>query len=247
MGAIILSASRGALLFLPEHDSSGLQWMSFSPGNIWGCQNIKWLGWGGAHKKYMLGTMIKTLGALGSPKQRVIQSNMECMQTEKPRPIVLLSSFDRWETWGWKGKHSTELLPRNRGLSWDSNTAQYNSKTLTPSYQICCLVPLCRLVASPTYHFSMRQSAKWDSEFLCLRWCWLLPLSPFRFSPESIAQMSRILPMSIPERLPSQPSLGVRWCLTKTLSLFCFYYSTSKREFLEQSPSVMTFRLLRRK
>lgn len=106
---------------------------------------------------------------------RVVQSNMECMQTEKPRPIVLLSSFDRWETWGWKGKHSTELLPRNRGLSWDSNTARYNSKSLTPSYQICCLVPLCRLVASPTYHFSMRQSSKWDSEFLCVRWCWLHP------------------------------------------------------------------------
>lgn len=42
------------------------------------------------------------------------------------------------------------------------------------------------------------------------------------------------LPRNIPERLPDSLLtllLGVRWCLTKILSLFCFYYSTCKKEF----------------
>lgn len=169
---------------------------------------------------------------------------MECVQTGKPRPIVLLSSLDQWETWGWKGKQPTQPLPRNTWLSWDSNTAQYNSKTLTPPYRMCCLVPLCRLIASPTYHFTVRQSSKWDSESLCFRWCWLLPryLHYLHSDPHQRASPKCLgfYPWAFQKDGLLTLLLGVRWCLTKTLSLFCFYYSTSKREFPGTSPNAMT-------
>lgn len=101
---------------------------------------------------------------------------MKCVQTEKPRPVFwLLSSLDRWKTWGWKARHPIQPLPRNTWLSCDSNTGWYNSKTWTPPYRICCLVPLCSLIASLTYHFTMRKSSRWDAELLCFRWYWLLP------------------------------------------------------------------------
>lgn len=247
MGDTIQSASHGASLFLPEHYCSGLQLEPFSPGDIWGCQNMGYVcgGRGGmVHKKHMPGTMLKILGALGSPKEWS-DSTWHVHKLWKPAPLS--SSLYRWEPWGLKSKHPIQPLTRNKWLSRDSNIALHNSKTLTPPYQTFCLTPLCKIIASPIYHFTMLQSSNLDSEFLHLSWSWLTPHylhGSFRSSSASISQMSMSLTMRIPERLPDSllaPLLRIRLCLTKSWSLFCFYYSTSNREFPETPDGFPSF------
>lgn len=158
------------------------------------------------HKKYMPRTTLKHLVHLAAPNKEV--SSSICHVCKLRNPVLLSSSLDRWETRGLKGKHPTQPLPRHKWLSWDSNTALHSSKTLSPPYQNCCLAPLYKLIASPIYHFTKQQPSNLDSQFFYLSCWWLLPSWVLRFSTVSISQMSIILTMSIPERLPHASSQG---------------------------------------
>lgn len=87
MGDTIQSASHGASLFLPEHYCSGLQLEPFSPGDIWGCQNMGYVC-GGRGAWYIRNTMPGTVH-LVAPKSDPIQHGM--CTIVKTRPIIIFT------------------------------------------------------------------------------------------------------------------------------------------------------------